>query len=267
MGTMTNATGATGVAHTPGFSSFSLPLGTVIAHELGHNMSLLHAPCGGAGAPDPSFPSPTGSISAWGYDFRDGGSVVPPSHKDLLSYCDPAWISDYSFTRAFLYRLNPVSASEGSSESLLVWGGLDENDDPFLEPAFVVDAPPFLPAGSGEYSITGRTGNGEELFAFSFDMQEVSDGGSPSFVFALPAQADWAGRLASITLSGPQGSVSLDRASDRGMAILRDPRTGQIRGILRAASPEKIARISRTLDRGLEVLFSRGIPDHAAWRR
>ena len=267
MGTMTNARGASGVAYTPGLSSFSLPGGTVIAHELGHNMNLLHAPCGEPGAPDPSFPSPTGSIGVWGYDFRDRGSVVPASHKDLMSYCDPAWISDYSFTSALFYRLNPGSASAfaGSSESLLVWGGLDEDGDPFLEPAFVVDAPSVLPAASGDYSLTGRTRGGEELFALSFDMQEVSDGGTPSFTFALPALADWAGRLAGITLSGPEGSVSLDGGSDRSMTILRDPRTGQVRGILRDLSPEGVARISRTLGRGLEVLFSRGVPDGAAW--
>ena len=107
-----------------------------------------------------------------------------------MSYCDPAWISDYSFTSALFYRLNPGSASAfaGSSESLLVWGGLDEDGDPFLEPAFVVDAPSVLPAASGDYSLTGRTRGGEELFALSFDMQEVSDGGTPSFTFALPAR-------------------------------------------------------------------------------
>ena len=267
MGTMTNARGASGVAYTPGLSNFSFPGGTVIAHELGHNMNLLHAACGGADAPDPSFPSPTGSTGAWGYDFRDSGSVVPASHKDLMSYCDPIWISDYSFARALFHRLNPGprSAFAGSSESLLVWGGLDESGDPFLEPAFVVDAPPVLPVASGEYSLTGQTRGGEELFALSFDMQEVSDGGSPSFTFALPARSDWVGRLASITLSGPEGSVSLDGGSDRSTTILRDPRTGQVRGILRDLSPEGVARISRTLGRGLEVLFSRGVPDGAAW--
>ena len=53
MGTMTNSVGPAGVAYTPGFSSVSLPNSGTIAHELGHNISLYHRACGGAGAPDP----------------------------------------------------------------------------------------------------------------------------------------------------------------------------------------------------------------------
>ena len=54
-----------------------------------------------------------------------------------------------------------------------------------------------------------------------------------SFVFALPAQPDWADALASITLSGPAGTTTLDGNSDIPMAILRDPVTGRVRGFLR----------------------------------
>lgn len=182
-----------------------------------------------------------------------------------MSYCSPHWISDYSFTKALLYRLDQDSIPGGPSESLLLWGGLDENDDPFLEPAFVVDAPSTLPVAPGAYELSGRTGGGDELFTLSFDMQEVSDGGTPSFVFALPARAGWAGRLASITLSGPAGVVSLDGRTEQPMTILRDSRTGRVRGILRDRSPKEVARISATLGRGLEVLFSRGVPDAVAW--
>ena len=265
-----------GVAHLPGWSSVAPPGQVVIAHELGHNMNLYHAPCGGAGGPDPSFPSPTGSIGAWGYDFRDGGRLVTAGHKDLMSYCDPRWISDYSFSRALVYRLTQEAeaaavANAAPAQVLLLWGGLDERGAPFLEPAFVVDAPPVLPVASGEYSLSGRTRGGDELFALSFDMREVSDGGSPSFTFALPARADWAGRLASIRLSGPAGSVSLDEGGHRAMTILRDPRTGQVRGILRnsgvgdgaVAAPDAAS----VAGRGLQVLFSSGIPDETAWRR
>ncbi len=36
-----------------------------VAHEVGHNLDLRHAPCGGAGGPDPTFPYPDGSIGMW----------------------------------------------------------------------------------------------------------------------------------------------------------------------------------------------------------
>ena len=98
MGTMSGSvTGADGLGG--GLVSFAVPSASVIAHEFGHNFSLPHAPCGGAGNPDPAYPNVDGSIGAygydgaWGYDFRDGGRVVQPSTPDLMGYCRPRWIS------------------------------------------------------------------------------------------------------------------------------------------------------------------------------
>ena len=270
-------TGAAGVAFISTRVSFSIPFATTIAHELGHNMSLYHAPCGGAGGPDPSYPYPDGSIGAWGYDFRDGGSLVHPrTGRDLMSYCNPRWISDYSFSNALRYRLfdegSPAAAViAASSKSLLLWGGVAADSVPYLEPVFVVNAPPTLPDSAGEHRITGRTANGRQLFSFSFAMPEVADGdGSSSFAFVLPARPGWAGALASITLSGPGGSVTVDGESDLPMAILRNPRTGQVRGILRDLPPATQAAraaLGRAAGPELEVLISRVIPDAAAWRR
>ena len=132
----------------------------ILAHELGHNMHLYHAPCGGAGGPDPSFPVPNGSIGAYGYDFRTG-EVVARSRADLMSYCNPRWISDYHFSNALGYRLLDEGGASSSvasapTRSLLVWGGVDPDGEAFLNPAFVVDAPVALPDSAGAYAVTGR---------------------------------------------------------------------------------------------------------------
>ena len=120
------------------------------------------------------------------------------------------------------------------AESLLLWGGTDAEGEPFLNPAFVVDAPPALPGATGGHRITGRTAGGAELFSVEFAMPEVADGdGSSSFAFVLPVQPGWADSLAGITLSGPGGSTTLDSDTDIPMTILLDPSTGQVRGILR----------------------------------
>ena len=266
-------TGASGVAQRPGRVSFSAPESYILAHELGHNLNLLHAPCGGAGGPDPSYPYRDGSIGAWGYDFRDGGSLVEPSRPDLMSYCEPEWISDYHFTNALRFRLSEAEPYLGPlTRSLLLWGGVGADGAPSLEPAFVVEAPPTLPQSGGDYRLTGRTGGGAQLFSLSFAMPEVADGdGSASFAFTLPVRSEWEGSLAAITLSGPGGSVTLDADSDYQIAILRDPGNGQVRGILRDA-PElgmEPADVAAALGAGpgLQVLFSRGIPDAAAWKR
>ena len=266
-----------GAAFVRGRSSVSIPDASTIVHELGHNMSLSHANCGGVIGADPVFPTRYGSIGAWGYDFRDGGSLVHPTVPDLMSYCRPAWISAYHFNNALRYRLSDEGASgaavaSSSTRSLLLWGGVDADGELFLNPAFVADAPTALPDAAGEHRITGRRASGSQLFSFTFTMPEVADGdGSSSFAFMLPVQSGWASSLASITLSGPGGSVTLDDDSDLRMAILRNPRTGQIRGILRGVPAPAEAQADAAAELGggpgLEVLFSRGIPDAAAWRR
>ena len=254
-----------------------LPLGDadyVFAHELGHTMSLAHPPCGGAGHPDPGFPYSNGATGAWGWDFRDGGSLVAPHNRDLMSYCGSGiwWISDYHFTKALRYRLDDEATSSPTApaRSLLLWGGAEANGQLFLNPAFVVDAPTALPSSNGAYRLTGRNVNGGELFSLHFDMLQSADGDSgSSFAFALPAQRGWEGYLESITLSGPGGSVTLDTDSNLPMAILRNPRNGQVRGILRdpPASFLTEAAAAGSLSPAVEVLFSRGIPETGAWRR
>ena len=274
------AGGAAGLAKRPGRISFSTVRPSTLAHELGHNLNLYHAPCGNPSGLDPSFPGKDGSIGAWGYDFSEPGRLLPPVWPDLMSYCRsrPRWIGGYHFTNALRYRLHTAGSGEGSSlvavpaKSLLLWGGAGSDGTPFLEPAFVVDAPAALPRSTGEFEITGRDADGEELFSLSFSMPKVADGdGRSSFVFALPVQPGWAEELASITLSGPGGSVRLDGETDRPVTILRNPRTGEIRGILRDlpagdGSGDDTAS-ALALEPGLEVLTSRGIPGPEDWRR
>ena len=276
MGMMSGGgTGPTGLAYISRRQSFSRPVPLAMAHELGHNFSLSHAPCGNPVGPDPSFPQADGSIGAWGYDFRGGGELVSPGAFDLLAYCGPHWISDYHFSNALGFRLHDeaggAASMAASTPALLLWGGAAADGDPWLEPAFVVDAPPALPRSGGVYELTGRSAGGSQLFSLSFDMPATADGdGRASFAFALPVRDGWTD-LATITLSGPGGDVSLDGTTNRPMAILRDPRTGQVRGILRDGPSAVRAASDRaapgSLGAGLDVSFSRGIPEAAAWRR
>ena len=274
MGMMSGRT-PRGRASLPGWTSFSAPDSGIMVHELGHNMNLYHAPCGEATGPDPSFPQRDGSIGAWGNDVSTR-SLVKPATRDLMSYCDPDWISEFYFTNALRYRLYVEVAEMAAAHtvpvaSLLVQGGIRQNGTPYLQPAFAVDAPPALPRKTGAYRIVGATAEGFDLFELDFAMPEVADGdGSSSFAFVVPVQPGWPEALARITLSGPEGSFTLDAGSDRPSAILRDPRTGQVRAILNNLPPEirtaaDAARLAP--EPGLEVLFSRGVPDAAAWRR
>ena len=246
--------------------AFSIMDPVVVAHELGHTMSLLHAPCGGAGGPDPAFPEDDGSIGVWGYDARDKGRLVPPSTPDLMSYCGPSWIGDYHFSSALHFRVRnerEAAAVNAPASTILLWGGIDAEGVPFLEPSFILDARPSVPRSSGEYEIVGYGVDGHPLFSVSFDMPERTDGnGGAGFAFTLPAQPGWIGDLASITLTGPGGSATLDGDSNRPVTILRDPSTRHVRGILRRepvqARAAADAAVAGASDH--EMLFSRGIP-------
>ena len=275
LGTMAGpVTGPSGGAFVPGRAGFSIPRSGTIAHELGHNLGLRHAPCGGAGDPDPSFPHPDGSAGAWGYDFARG-ELVRPTTPDLMSYCGPPdGISDYHFANALRYRLFEARAAAEPAaapvKSLLLWGGASADGAPFLNPVFVVEASPALPDSAGAYTLTGRTGRGTELFSLRFAMPRTADGdGGSGFAFVLPAESGWARELAGITLAGPGGTFALGDDSDLPTAILRDPRTGRVRGILREVPPPARAAMDAAERSGrpeLGMLFSRGMPDAAAWR-
>ena len=281
MGLVVNPVGAAGVAWlgnsgVPGRGKVSmsrLNVGT-IAHELGHNLNLRHATCSGnEGNPDLTFPYDGGVAGAWGFDPRDGGSLVPPDRADFMSYCDPAWVSDYYFTNALRFRLADTTEVQVSSsaQTLLVSGGALADGALHLDPAFVVEASPGVPAGGGPYRLIGRRVDESELFSLSFDMQEVMDGdGRSSFTFALPVQTGWDVELASLVLAGPNGSVEMRAGSEPAKAIMRDPVTGQVRAILRdlpagAMAPGALDALAP--ERGLEIVVSDGLPRLVAWRR
>ncbi len=250
----------------------------IIPHEFGHTMTLGHGPGCFPGSrdpwTDPAYPYSTGIAGVWGYDFRHG-ALVRPRTPEVMAFCSGVyvndgvgWISDYHFVMALRHRLRHDvgrAAATAPTESLLLWGGEDEAGVPFLEPAFVVDAPPALPDSAGQWEIAGRGADGRELFSLSFAMPHSHEDEGAGFVFALPARRGWGDGLASITLSGPGGSFTLDGETDLPLAIVRDPRTGQVRGFLRDL-PVAAAAAGSAVGPALDVLFSRGIPGAEAWR-
>ena len=275
--------GAAGVAWLPfgpdsllwrGKTSVSNLNPEVIAHELGHNLSLYHADCGDPALTDPSFPHDNARSGVWGWDPRDGGSLAPPERADFMSYCDPSWVSDYYFTNALRFRLqDPLEVWETSSASrtLLLSGGVTADGDPWLDPAFVVATRPVVPTAGGPWRLSGRRADGGELFSLSFGMAEMWDGdGRSGFAFALPVEPAWEAELASLVLSGPDGSVEMREGSESPVAILRDPQTGQVRAIFRDLPAGPLA-LSSAEDRapapGLEVMVSSGLPGASDWRR
>ncbi|MBD3220232.1 hypothetical protein GF314_03240 [bacterium] len=253
----------------------------VCAHELGHNLGLYHAPCGGPDAVDPDYPHAGGLIGAWGLDVTSGEVKDPSVHHDLMSYCRPKWISDYMYEQVLGTWDGKSAGSPVRRPCLLVWGhvtgGVLE-----LSPALVVDAVPSRPEDAGPWHLTVRDASGRPVVATSFALPEIGDlpAGDGAFAWTIPMPPQKATSLATVEVSGPgQTRVlarsdaaktgrplappTLTRAADLRLAwdadthplvMVRRPGDGTVLAVLREGSATLVA------DPGpLDLIFSDGV--------
>jgi hypothetical protein len=152
----------------------------------------------------------------YGYDVA-GASLMARTMPDLMTYCHPEWISDYTFTGALDYIVaHPTSPTiaAGSVPSVLIWGRIDDGV-PVLEPAVeVMAAPTPLPA-SGPYHLQGIDVSGRTLLDLSFAGEEVADAPTPTrhFAFLVPKSSFSGAGLSELRLSGPAGASASVRSS------------------------------------------------------
>ena len=101
------AVGADALTSTPGYASLTL------AHEIGHNLGLAHAPgCNPLPPIDATFPSGSGAITSTGHDVwswvtgsTNGAFTVGAETADIMSYCPPPkWMSAHNFLAVMALR-------------------------------------------------------------------------------------------------------------------------------------------------------------------
>ena len=78
-------------------------------HEIGHAHGREHAPCETQDA-DWYYPYSGGMIGSWGYDSDSGKMMNPSSYADFMGYCEPSWISDYTY-KALHQRIRAVNGA------------------------------------------------------------------------------------------------------------------------------------------------------------
>lgn len=227
-----------------------------LAHEWGHNFGRRHVDCGGAGGIDPNYPYAAGRLGHHGYDIRTHTILELETSFDLMSYCRPAWASDYTYEAVLAFRgtqtgMTAGGASGPAQKSLLVWGRITP-DGAVLEPSFEVVAAPALPSGRGQYRLTGSNDAGATVLDVSFDAYEIDHmPGVRLFAYTIPLSrmggevpaelrlrgagvnevrrqtADGAGDV-QITRAGA-GRVRLQwNAAENPVLMVRDGRTGEI---------------------------------------
>lgn len=105
---------STGLGYTGQDTAFTM------AHEVGHAHGRDHAPGCGASGIDSSFPSSYvvnssqvgqfGTIGVIGYDIVAQQFLDPSQTGDMMGYCPPTWVSDYTFGALF-ERVQAVNAA------------------------------------------------------------------------------------------------------------------------------------------------------------
>jgi hypothetical protein len=77
-------------------------------HEIGHTHGRYHSPCGGAAGADPQYPHDGALLGEWGYNLVTQQLYGPDNFTDVMGYCQPIWVSDYTFN-AFFQRIKGVN--------------------------------------------------------------------------------------------------------------------------------------------------------------
>lgn len=105
---------------------------TSAAHEIGHNLGRHHAPCGNPSGVDPYFPYANASIGVFGVDTSDETLLDPDSTHDIMSYCGPEWVSDYTYEALFYDQSLRGGQSGVTGEGTFVTTILKDNDSASL---------------------------------------------------------------------------------------------------------------------------------------
>lgn len=274
-----------------------LPSGSgILAHELGHNFSRNHAPCGGVSGADANYPYSGGQIGVFGYNVRTN-ALQQNTTADLMGYCNPSWISDYTFNAMMSFRgfstaaLVATTGSTFEQPSLLVWGRVEANGALVLEPAMRLSARSVLPAAGGDYTLAAIDEDGATMFTFDFTPADVANDGAEGgahFAFVVPMNDAAYERLSRLEVMGKGRSVervsrqpaSAAAAAARGldvaaeattrarlrwnasafpMVMVRDPDTGHILSLARGGD----MRIDTSRPE-LEIVVSDGVKSQGA---
>lgn len=185
------------------------------AHELGHNHGRYHAPGCGASGTDPSFPYLDGSSRAiignganpnYGFDLNSLAIYTYGSYFDIMNYCDPQWVSDYTYEAWWQYDNVTLAAQRAATNnrSLLISGSIDPlTQRAAFEPVYAVDVPARSSSG-GDYTLELLDQRGNLLATYPFAaitaQPDRTDGGPSSEIAGFHLAVPYVSGVAAIRI-------------------------------------------------------------------
>jgi len=190
---------------------------SIMTHEMGHNFSRQHAPCGGAAGPDPKYPYAGGALSATPLFESLLDDIQSPANQfDVMGYCSGKWFSDYNLlgVQRFLEArpqpaLVTVAGGAASANEILLIAGRINADGVSFEPVHRArGVAPLVTSGAYRLRVTTTAGGS---FEYPFDPVEVDHvAGEQHFFVTVPSP----GALAALDVVRSAAVVS-QRAGSR----------------------------------------------------
>ncbi|QBC42607.1 hypothetical protein C1H71_02905 [Iodobacter fluviatilis] len=141
---------------------------STMGHELGHNLSRNHAPCGGVSTYDPNFPYAGGKIGdTLPYDPRTNTLLTldQDNDGDLMGYCGGRWFSDYTYS-----KIQDYLEQRNYAQPMLAG---------FSMPMSLIDISGRISAGGASINpVSMRSGTAPEASKGEYELHIVSTSGN-----------------------------------------------------------------------------------------
>lgn len=195
-----NFDGFGGIAYlssTAGIGSDRDPGLSIMLHEVGHNFSLHHINCGNPVEYDSLYPYSTNSIGTLGVNADFSMFYQPANYRDVMSYCSPEFVSDYSYKKAQDYlEQNPSRAFRSTSlqktaasiqSSWFISGQILTDNSVKLRRLIPVNRQStFQENGQYQLIITDTTGNTHKQFFDTRKLDHANQNSAQFFSLFIP---------------------------------------------------------------------------------
>ena len=171
-----------------GLGYMGIAEGTAL-HEVGHAHGRPHSQGCGADGPDPAYPSSyvvnnaeygnVATIGLWGWDILSRFLIDPARNFDFMGYCDPAFVSDFTFGKLFsrIRSVNTAAPRERNmSHALTRYRFVDVKPDGTLAWGSSVDLESEPESGLTSVSFDHTDGSIETVRGHYYPYGELSGG-------------------------------------------------------------------------------------------